>query len=171
MSAIYELLSDAMRERFGGSVTRLAEACGTSTALASRWVHENERKRMIPSPASCEKIALGLRLDPDYVLQLAGHRKPRPGQPASQVQPELDAHLARYGETLSKYPRALRQAIIEANEAMALAIAEIVHPVSDSKEGGVSDAKDAQTRKDHGSDAGLTVLKHHPPNLQRVGAM
>lgn len=74
---VYDLLRDAMDNRYDHSVTRLAEAFDVPVQSASKWLHENERKRTKPNPDSCEKIAIGLSLDPDYVLELAGHRKPR----------------------------------------------------------------------------------------------
>ena len=76
LGAMFEFLKTTMRER-GWNIARLAEACDVDISLASKWVSENARRRVIPGPASCEKIAAALDLDPDYVLELAGHRKPR----------------------------------------------------------------------------------------------
>jgi hypothetical protein len=90
---IYDLLNEAMRDRFGGSVTRLSDACSVSVALGSRWLHEDERKRIVPSPGSCEKIASGLGLDPDYVLEAAGHRHPQTVREG--LNPRLAAFLAQ----------------------------------------------------------------------------
>jgi transcriptional regulator with XRE-family HTH domain len=89
---VFDLLRTVVHERFGGSVTRLAEACGVSIQLASKWVAEDPRKRVTPGPASCEKIADALGYDPDYILELAGHRRQR-GQP-TQLDPRLAAFLA-----------------------------------------------------------------------------
>jgi transcriptional regulator with XRE-family HTH domain len=154
VAGIYELLSGAMRERFGGSVTRLAEACEVSVALTSRWVHEDEKKRIVPGPASCEKIASGLDLDADYVLEAAGHRKPRPDRAQQDpVQSELDTRLARLGATLRKYPRAVWVSVMEANDRMAEALAHSADPpVSAPEKGGVSASIAKQNRgkqRDH----------------------
>jgi hypothetical protein len=170
LTAIYELLTSKMRERFGGSVTRLSEACDVSVALGSRWVHEDERKRIVPGPASCEKIAIGLDLDPDYVLELAGHRKARPA--AATVDPvrsELDARLAKLGATLSKYPRAVWLAVLEANERMADALhhAEAEPPVSAPSEGGVSASGQPLTQGPHDPEPPLSLRKRA---LAQVGA-
>jgi hypothetical protein len=162
MSGIYDLLSTAMRERFGGSVTRLAQACDVSVALASRWVHEDEKKRIVPGPTSCEKIASGLDLDPDYVLQVAGHRKARPDHAAPDpVQSELDTRLARLGATLRKYPRAVWVSVMEANDRMADALAHSADPpVSAPEKGAVSASITKQTRGKSSDHDGLTAHKY-----------
>lgn len=157
-AAVFELLRDAMRERYGGSVTRMADDFGVPVQLASKWVAENPQKRTIPSPASCDKIADGLNLDPDYVLELAGHRKPRPGAaPVDPVQSELDARLAKLGATLSKYPRAFWLAVVEASERLAEAGEALVYepPVSAPDEGGVSAADRARNRGQAGLEPPL----------------
>jgi|SRR5579859_1939131 len=89
---ISDVLRESMQSRFGGSVTRLAEACDVSVQLASKWVAESERKRITPGPKSCQKIAAALGLDPDYVLELAGHR-PHDSESTPQ-NPRLSAFIA-----------------------------------------------------------------------------
>lgn len=161
MPAIYDLLNRAMSERFGGSVTRLSEACDVSVALASRWVHEDEKKRIVPSPVSCEKIAIGLDLDPDYVLQVAGHRKARTAQAGGDpIQSELESRLAKLGNTLSKYPRAVWLAVLEANERMADALAHSAEPpVSAPEKGRVSASDQGQTGESSNDRGPFTLRK------------
>lgn len=60
----------------GWSITRLAESADVSVGLAAKWLAENPRRRVNPSPSSCVKIARALGVSPDYVLELAGHREP-----------------------------------------------------------------------------------------------
>jgi transcriptional regulator with XRE-family HTH domain len=62
----------------GWNVSKLAEACNVSIGLAAKWVTDNPRYHVQPGPTSCAKIAAGLGVDADYVLELAGHRAPRP---------------------------------------------------------------------------------------------
>jgi SOS-response transcriptional repressor LexA len=61
------LLSEITKRDWG--VTRLALETGVKPASASRWVSGKET----PSAANCDKIAKVLRIDKDFVLQLAGH--------------------------------------------------------------------------------------------------
>lgn len=168
---ISDVLRATMYSRFGGSVTRLAEACDVSVQLASKWVAETERKRITPGPKSCEKIAKALDLDLDYILELAGHRPARADQPAADpIQAELDTRLARLGGTLSKYPRAVWLAVLEANEKLAEALAhQSESPVSAPSEGVVSAQTVAPTRLSHGSDD--TLAKRHPALPHRALAL
>lgn len=96
-----------MRER-GWTIARLAEACDVSDGLAAKWVSENPRLRVIPSPKSCEKIADALGVDPDEVLELAGHRKAR--EPRTEVdarrqavRDQLDRWLTAVGPDNEEY--------------------------------------------------------------------
>ena len=82
---IYRLLRQAIDERFNGNLTALADALGVPVQSVSKWVYENPSKRSNPWPASCAKIADGLGLDHDYVLELAGHRPPRPAAEWAQA--------------------------------------------------------------------------------------
>ncbi len=111
--AITDLLRETMQERFGGSVTRLAEACDVSVQLASKWVSENARYRVTPGPASCEKIAAAFCLDPDYVMELAGHRKPRAdAADLDQVEQLIRARTAEMREAVRGVPRVFWATII-----------------------------------------------------------
>jgi transcriptional regulator with XRE-family HTH domain len=53
---------------------KLAEECDVSESLVSKWVSDDPRRRVLPSPQSCAKIAAALGADLDQVLALAGHR-------------------------------------------------------------------------------------------------
>jgi transcriptional regulator with XRE-family HTH domain len=68
------------------NIPRLAEACDVNPGLVARWVTNNRRYRVTPSPTSCEKIAAALGADLDDVLELAGHRH----RPASDQRGEPD---------------------------------------------------------------------------------
>lgn len=164
-TAVFELLHDAMRDRYGGSVTRMADAFGVPVQSVSRWVHEDDHKRTTPRPLACEKIAIALDLDPDYVLELAGHRKPRADRPAvDPVNFELNARLARLGETLGRYPRAFWLAVVEASERMAGAGEALgtEPPVSAPPEGGVSASRQSPKRGNGGSHRPLANTSHLP---------
>jgi transcriptional regulator with XRE-family HTH domain len=149
-----KFLRQAMRER-GWTIPQLAEACDISLGLAQRWVSQNPRYRVIPSPASCAKIAHALDLEADYVLEVAGHRQPT--TLADPVQSELDARLAHLSRVLGHYPRAFWLAVIEASERMADAGQLLERPVNAVEQGGVNAAKPVVIRDEHGPPRGLTA--------------
>ena len=116
--SIHDLLRAAIGQRFGGNMTRLAEAVGAPVQSVSKWVADDEGKRTVPGPTSCQKIASGLDLDADYVLELAGHRSAQHAV-VDLGQSELDARLARLSRVLSRYPRAFWVAVLDAYDRMA----------------------------------------------------
>jgi transcriptional regulator with XRE-family HTH domain len=100
---LFDLLKREMHTRHW-NVSRLAEACGADVALTSRWVAENPERRVTPGPRSCQKIAEALDLDPDYVLELAGHRKPQlaSSRPSVSVQQRhIDQEYDRWMEIMT----------------------------------------------------------------------
>lgn len=58
----------------------LARFVGTSTGAVSDWVNG----KTVPSPASVDLIADALRIDPDRVLTIAGHRPRLPKEEVEQ---------------------------------------------------------------------------------------
>lgn len=129
-AAIFAFLK---REMLGRSwnVSRLADACDVDIALAARWVAENPKRRVVPGPKSCAKIAAALDVDPDYVLELAGHRERRTDDLAAPDRLELAfrASLPELREVLDGIDeiywqpiigKFLRRAIGEARDYAAL---------------------------------------------------
>lgn len=119
-----DFLRQAMKER-AWSIPRLAEACDVNPGLVARWVSKNARYRVTPGPASCKKIAAALGLDPDYVLELAGHREhTRPREPVEAdtddpVDQAIRARMKAFESIVRTYPKAVRLSVIEANIKMA----------------------------------------------------
>jgi transcriptional regulator with XRE-family HTH domain len=104
---LFDVLKSALRER-DWTIPYFARMCAVSPQLAYKWLAEHESQRIIPGPKSCEKIAAALGFDPDYVLELAGHRKPR--QPRADidarrqvVRDQLDHWLAAVGPENEEY--------------------------------------------------------------------
>ncbi len=102
-----EYLREALRAR-RWTIPQFAEACDVSTGVAQKWVTPNSRNRSNPGPASCEKIAAALGVDVDYVLELAGHRKPRQPTPdvgalRQAVRDQLDRWLTAVGPAYESY--------------------------------------------------------------------
>ena len=155
-----ELLREAIAQRYGGNMTRLAEVLEVPVQSVSKWVADDERKRTVPGPASCQKIARGLGLDADYVLQLAGHR-PVDGSRVDLGQSELDARLARLSHVLGRYPRAFWVVVLDAYERMADAGEVLQGPVNASAEGGVS-ATDASLTGDIDGPQGRLTASQSP---------
>ncbi|HXJ32346.1 MAG TPA: helix-turn-helix transcriptional regulator [Gemmatimonadales bacterium] len=88
---LFDYLKAELRAR-DWSMTDLARRAGCSKQIVSQWLAEDEVERIIPGPKSCLKIADALGLDPDYVLELAGHRKPR--EQAAAPNPRLAAFIS-----------------------------------------------------------------------------
>ena len=157
-ATLRDLLRDVIAQRYGGNMTRLAEAIGVPVQSVSQWVAED--KHRVPGPANCQKIAHGLDLDPDYVLQLAGHR----GADDATVdlsQSELDARLARLGHILSGYPRAFWVVVLDAFERMAQVGEVLESPVNASSEGGIN-ATDASLTGDNDASGGRLTASQSP---------
>jgi transcriptional regulator with XRE-family HTH domain len=97
------------------SMTDLARKAGCSKQIVSQWLAEDPAERIVPSPASCAKIASALRVDADYVLQLAGHRNPRPAdEEPSDAQLAISAAVAEMQEILRDLPRGYWGTVIKA---------------------------------------------------------
>ena len=160
--SIHDLLREAISQRYGSNMTRLADALDVPVQSVSKWVAEDERKRTVPGPASCQKIARGLKLDADYVLELAGHRSAA-SEPKTVdlAHSELDARLARLGHVLSRYPRAFWVAVLDAYERMADVGEVLEGGVSAPLEGGVNASDASLTRDSHGPGGQLTASQ--PP--------
>lgn len=71
---LVDYLKATLRER-GWSMTDLARRAGVSKQAVGQWLSEDEFTRVSPRPIYCEKIAAALGVDPDYILELAGHRR------------------------------------------------------------------------------------------------
>lgn len=102
---VFDYLKAELRAR-NWSMTDLARKAGVSKQIVSQWLAEDELERITPGPKSCEKIAEALGADLDYVLELAGHRKPRLGD----LQPDaselfLKATTAEMADVLRGAPR------------------------------------------------------------------
>ena len=83
---------------------RLAAEADLSESLVSKWLHPDRRRRVVPGPASCRKVAHALGLNADDVLALAGHRDAVP----EPINPEPDP--SRYLDLFS-LPAWKRQAV------------------------------------------------------------
>jgi transcriptional regulator with XRE-family HTH domain len=109
--SVNEYLRETVVTR-GWTIPRLPDACDVAVGLAQRWVSENPRYRVTPNPRSCEKIAAALDIDPDYLLEMAGHRHARterahvvddPGLAAvTAAWPRLDDGLRRAIQILAR---------------------------------------------------------------------
>lgn len=108
---IHSYLRERLTERFGGNVSKLAYACDTTPSMAAKWVSDDPRRRVTPSPASCRKIARGLGAELDYILALAGYRE-LPSATERQTDPrlaELWAHVEAGWQTLDEAARAVAE--------------------------------------------------------------
>jgi transcriptional regulator with XRE-family HTH domain len=108
-----KFLRQAMRDR-GWTIPQLADACDASLGLVQRWVSENPRYQVTPSPASCEKIAAALSLDPDTMLELAGHRHRRAPLEDDPIEQAIRQGTVQMHDVLADIPRPYWATIIKA---------------------------------------------------------
>lgn len=114
---VYEFLSAELRRR-RWNMSDLARASGLTKQAVGQWLTEDEAARLVPSPLSCEKIAAALGEDPDYLLELAGHRRRRTDRPSRASDPDLAHLMARWPHL----PTGRKEAIL----ALASTIAEVL---------------------------------------------
>lgn len=123
------LLRDRLKER--GALARLAEDSGINSPVIGRWRDGVGR----PTDTNLKRLAPALGVPYEDLAKMCGYM---PGEP-DPIQSELDTRLARLGATLSKYPRAVWMAVLEANDRMAEALAhQSDAPVSGQEPGGVN---------------------------------
>lgn len=167
-------LSNWLREK-GWTQTQLADAVGVHQSVVSKWLHVDDRRRTRPSYQVVGRLADLWSLTAEDVSRMvlndqaavaaarASVAKSRLGQDDSAspaVQSELEARLARLGATLSRYPRAVWLAVLDANERMADALAQVPDPpVSASEKGVVSAPIHEQTRGNQSDHEGFTLRK------------
>lgn len=92
-------------DRRGLSITELAEKMDVRTGTVSRWVN-NQR---IPEPSMTIRIADAMALDPDVVLDMAGHRALRKPATTSDIMSELQSIEKMYAERVDRLRDELRQ--------------------------------------------------------------
>lgn len=136
---LFEFLKTALAER-RQTIPQFARTCGVSGQLAYKWLAEDPEQRIVPSPMSCEKIASALGADSDYVLELAGHRKPR-GEHVP-MDPDIAAISAVWPS-------------LEGGIQHAIRILAGIHGVTVPGENGFSAARRGVTRRKRGSDGQL----------------
>ena len=116
-----DYLRAAMHVR-GWNLARLAQACEVNDGLVAKWVSPNSRVRVVPSPASCYKIAAALDEDPDHILELAGHRQPAPAPevPLDPIALELATTIVELREVLRDIPRQYWSTIVRTTGRQAV---------------------------------------------------
>lgn len=112
--SLFDFLKTELRAR-DWSMTDLARKAGCSKQIVSQWLAEDEAERIVPGTKSCQKLAAALGVDEDYVLALAGHRKPRPGE-AQPDEAELSAQ--KFAGALRGVPRRFWATVLDASIAL-----------------------------------------------------
>jgi hypothetical protein len=167
MQTFAEWLEGKLAER-GWSAADLTAASrdevnprGLDSGLISRW-RRKDALAVVPTQAkTLNRLARALSVPEIEVYQAAG-LAPAGGaaEHNDPIQSELDTRLARLGATLSKYPRAVWLAVLEANERMADALAHNAEPpVSAPEKGRVSAPIQEQTRGKPNDHEGFTLRK------------
>lgn len=96
-----------MIARKGTTMRQVAQYTGISVSTISNTV----RGIYIPNPANCVRLAEYFKVDPDYVLQLAGHR---PQRYREEELPDFHIYVSR---KFRNNPR-LQRALVAAYEAL-----------------------------------------------------
>lgn len=160
MSSLFDFLKTELRAR-DWSMTDLARRAGCSKQIVSQWLAENEAERITPGPASCRKLADALGVDPDYMLVLAGHRKPRPEQ---ALPDEAELTASKFIGALRDVPRQFWAAVVDASVALANAYADAPGSpegsVSERPVPPVSDPRDFTNKRRRSTDKPLGNSKH-----------
>lgn len=141
---------DDWRVAKGWSIQRFADEIGVHQSLASKWLHPNPERRVTPRGKRLRRIAQVIGVPYERLRDLAEIDEETPNVAhvaEAAVQSELDARLARLRTTLSRYPRAVWLAVIEANEKMADALDALPEgPVTNPQEGRVTAPNESVSR-------------------------
>lgn len=168
-----EFLKTEMRVR-GWNVARLAGACEVSTGLAAKWVSDNPRYHVRPNPMSCAKIAAALERDLDYVLELAGHRTPRPAAERADaelsarrrsIHDQLERWIAAVGPQYEEYFWRYLKAQGDSGVAFIRGVGTAVRKEADGAiNAALSDAMGVTNQPRNGPDSGLRA-SYRPTNV------
>jgi transcriptional regulator with XRE-family HTH domain len=133
---------------------------GFDPGLISRW-RKPPPLGVVPTRVTLDRLARALDVPQREAYRAAGlWSADDVGDAEEKVQTELEARLARLGTTLSKYPRAVWLAVLEANERMADALAHSAEPpVSAPEKGGVSASIQEQKQDKHNDRDPFTLRK------------
>lgn len=74
--ALYDFLEQWLRDE-DLTASQFARRAHISVGLVYKWLSPDPEARITPGPSSCRKIAAVVGVDPDRILELAGHREPR----------------------------------------------------------------------------------------------
>lgn len=155
-----EFLKEEMALRHW-NVSRLAEACDVSIGLAAKWVSDNPRYHVRPSPTSCAKIAAALGVDLDRVLELAGHRAPSAATAevsarSRAVQEQVERWIAAVGPENEEYFWRHLKAQGDSTVALIQGLGTAVNPDPDGAiNSGVSASSKASERRRRRGNGGL----------------
>jgi transcriptional regulator with XRE-family HTH domain len=105
-------------ERRGWNQGRLAEASEISQSLLSKWLAEDERKRVTPGPANLKKLAPILSVSYEDLLRMVGYLD-GPSDVVSpaeldEIETDVNARVAQYIAAVRATPRQYWRAIIDA---------------------------------------------------------
>lgn len=168
----WRFLGNWLREK-DWTQTQLADAIDVHQTVVSKWLHADGRRRSRPGRQAMLRLASVLEMSSADIsamilndqAELDRSKAARPPFPQDEdvqapVQAELDARLAKLGNTLSKYPRAVWLAVLEANERMADALAHSAEPpVSAPEKGRVSASDQGQTGESSNDRGPFTLRK------------
>ena len=162
---VLEFLRAAIRER-EWTIPQFAKAAHVSIGLAYKWLSEDPAYRITPSPTSCEKIADALGIDPDVMLELAGHRRRRGERTlntrAQAIQDQVERWIAAVGPHYEEY---FWRHLKAQGDSMAAVLRDIGSAVSASDAAavnpGVSAPRGAANQPDDDSGRALRS-RYHP---------
>lgn len=101
-TSVNKLLAEEMAAR-DWRVRDLAEHLNVRFGVVSRWVSSDEKKRVVPAPLMCFKIAKVFNLDPILVFRKAGYW-PVEDLPQHAHQEEIEGLLRLLARILRRVP-------------------------------------------------------------------
>jgi len=178
---LLDYLKIALHDR-NWTIPQAARHFGVSMQLVYKWMAEDPATRITPGPRSCLKIAEALDADADFVLELAGHRKPSPESAADQVSALRQSARAQLEEWLNavgpQYEQAYWDYLKTHGSSAVILVRSIGTAVNTGGEGAVNSVVSGRAKRDrrprndpdstltHGqrTASGMLARGHRPSN-------
>jgi transcriptional regulator with XRE-family HTH domain len=100
--------------------SEMARRAGVSASVVSKWI----RGKIVPRPEQCARIARAMKMSPDTVLTMAGHRPREDESPPELGDTESDPLVKAVQSMANHIPRAKLQVVAQMMRPLVEAPAE-----------------------------------------------